>query len=141
MSRKIVVRRASTAWQSLAWSLAMLVAFLLAGCQQTGPTDPCAPNGCTVPAPGDPVYVPLCRDVDAHQGPCVGDMAGTWLYVGPGATFPHGKAVELCATQDGGPFEPCAWVPSRQGNGQGDSGAYVYGVGTVPGYGSGPTED
>lgn len=142
---KIVIRQRSTAWPSLAWAMVIIAVCLvsaLAGCKgDTEVPPPCPPSdGCTVPGL-TPVYVPQCQDVDVpRQGPCVGNFAGTWLYVGPGSLWPAGTALELCPSEDGGPHLPCAWVPSVQGNGQGDSGAYVYGVGTVPGYTTGPVE-
>jgi hypothetical protein len=75
-----------------------------------------------------PVYVPLCRDVDAGNGPCLDRDGTTWRYVRQGAAWPSGTAVSLCPGEDGGPSLPCAWIPSVQGNYTGDSGAFVYGV-------------
>lgn len=121
------------------------LAFSLTACQpQTPPRDPCAPHGCQVaPLPDpEPVYVPQCQDVDAGVGPCVGTVgdSGMWIYVTAGLTWPRGQLINLCPGEDGGPG-PCAWVPSAQGNGQGDSGAYVWGVEPVPGFGSGPVPE
>jgi hypothetical protein len=127
----------SKAWGSLAVSLAVLALCLAAGCQSRGGQDPCA-DGCAVPgadASGDyPLYVPLCEDTDTGAGPCVMlddvDAVTGWWYVPAGHVYPDAVVrLALCATEDGdGTGVPCVWVPSVQGNGQGDSGAYVYRV-------------
>ncbi len=119
----------------------ILLAVALAACQPVKGTgeDPCAPGGCQVPnapsvrpaAASGPLYVPQCQDVDAgHRTGCVGQVgdSGMWIYTPTGGgQWPEGRTIDLCPTEDGGPTA-CAWLPSVQGNDQGDSGAYVYGI-------------
>ena len=110
------------------WQAVVLSTLALAACEPSGSaSEPCQPT-CTVPAQGEPRYVPQCQDVEG-RGPCVGEVAGSgmWIYVSLRAQWPHGRALVLCPTEDGGP-EACVWVPSVQGNNSGDSGALVYGV-------------
>lgn len=116
----------------------------VAWCEDTYGIGPCfqiddAPDGSLyrwyVPTGGQypdaatrgPRYVPLCIEAGL-SGPCVGRMgdSDTWLYIGTGATFPHGTAVRLCPGDMGGP-DACVWVPSFQADDQGDSGAYLFG--------------
>jgi len=111
-------------------------------CSMAGPTQPCVdevgdsglwvqasspaawPVGTAVDA--GPLSVPLCQDA----GPCVGMWTdGSWRYVPPCGMWPDGDVIDLCPTEDGGPW-PCAWVPLFQGNGVGDAGALVYLYGT-----------
>lgn len=101
------------------------VALVLAACAPSGPKPPEVLNVVTTP-----LYVAQCHDVDGPlNGPCVDQVgdSGMWIYVPDGSWWPNGQRIELCPTEDGGPV-PCAWLPSVQGNYQGDSGAYVYGV-------------
>lgn len=121
-------------------TLALVAGLALTGCAGR-PGDPCTPGGCTVPGMSDPApaYLPQCDNRGTDLGPCVGEYAGTWLYVRQGAPWPTGTAVQLCPTEQGGPA-PCVWVPSVQGNGQGDSGAYLWGY-VVPGAPTGPVTE
>lgn len=130
MSRKIVVaQRPSTGWWTLLWSLVIIALFVgsLMGCAVPGDrTQPCT-AGCRVPAPQGPLYVPLCGA--GESGPCVGAMAGQWVYMDTGQPFPRGRVLAACATEEGtAQGAACVWVPSAMGNGTGDMGAYVWGV-------------
>jgi len=76
-----------------------------------------------------PQYVPLCEDVDAGKGPCVGRRYDAWVYVRWGNQWPNGSTIATCPTEDGGP-QPCVWVISQMGAhpNAGDSGVLVYGL-------------
>lgn len=95
-----------------------------------GPSAEAKPNpAATDPAAAaDPVavHVPVCEDTADGSGPCVMWDEDQWWYVDLGARYPQGRQLtQACAVETGGPI-PCVWVPSAMGNGQGDSGAYVY---------------
>lgn len=132
---KIVYGNPSTSVKSGIWSLVIIAAFVImvaAGCAVGGQngqaTDPCQPDGCSVPGAAlrDPVpsYVPLCEPSD--QGPCVETMSGAWYVRHSGAR----QRLAPCPTEQGARGNAaCVWVPSAMGHrDQGDMGAYLWGT-------------
>lgn len=121
--------------------VALLLLAALSGCEPAkGPTDPCPRNGCTVPIPTTqpvavpPLYVPQCHDVDTLMGPCVDQVGDSkmWIYIAEGNMWPApGTRMVACKVETGGPV-PCVWVVDKMGEhpNTGDSGAYVYLVGS-----------